>query len=101
MYPDLVIADYCLAKGELGTDVVARLRNELGVPIPAVLVSGDSSANAIAAMRAARAEVVLKPVLPEDLRVVVDLLLRRRDDGVSRGAPGEVSAVTEPIPDCQ
>ncbi len=51
-YPDLIVADYRLADGELGTQVIARLRNELGAPIPAMLVSGDASVTAIAAMRA-------------------------------------------------
>ncbi len=68
-YPDLVIADYRLAKSELGTDVIARLRNELGVTIPAVLVSGDS--------------FLLKPVLPEELRTLVEALLRVREPCVS------------------
>ena len=74
--PDLIVADYRLAHGELGTDVVARLRRELGMPIPALLISGDSSAAALSAMRAARCEVMLKPVLPGELRALSTQLLR-------------------------
>ena len=74
-YPDLIVADYRLAEGELGTDVIARLRDELGQPIPALLVSGDASVEAIAAMRGCTVEVLLKPVLPEELRARVAHLL--------------------------
>ena len=66
--PDLIVADYRLAGGELGTEVVARLRHELGVPIPALLISGDSSPAAVKVMRESRCEVMLKPVLPGELR---------------------------------
>jgi DNA-binding NtrC family response regulator len=74
--PDLIVADYRLAHGELGTDVVSRLRRELGMPIPALLISGDSSAAALSAMRASQCEVLLKPVLPSDLRAVAERLLK-------------------------
>ena len=33
-YPDLIIADYRLADGERGTEVVERLRDEFGVERP-------------------------------------------------------------------
>ena len=74
-YPDLIIADYRLAGGELGTAVIDRLRDELGLPIPAMLVSGDASAEAITAMGASRLDVLLKPVVPELLRVTAERLL--------------------------
>jgi two-component system, sensor histidine kinase len=73
--PDLIVADYRLADGELGTEVIDRLRDELGAPIPALLVSGDVSAEAIAAIRSCDVEVLLKPVLPGELRMLVERLL--------------------------
>jgi signal transduction histidine kinase len=76
-YPDLIVADYRLVDGELGTDVIARLRHELGLQIPALLVSGDASAEAFAAMRGCALDVLLKPVLPEALRMLVERLLAR------------------------
>jgi signal transduction histidine kinase/CheY-like chemotaxis protein len=76
-YPDLIVADYRLADGELGTDLIARLRDELGLQIPALLVSGDASAEAIAAMHGCALEVLLKPVLPEAFRVLAEHLLSR------------------------
>ena len=41
--PDLLITDYHLAGGELGTDVIAALRQG-GAIVPAVLITGDTSA---------------------------------------------------------
>jgi CheY-like chemotaxis protein len=41
-YPDLIVADYRLVSGELGTTVIERLRDEIGTDVPAVLVSGDA-----------------------------------------------------------
>jgi two-component system, sensor histidine kinase len=74
-YPDLVIADYRLAAGELGTRAIERLRDEFGVTIPALLVSGDASAEAILAMRTSRLDVLLKPVVPWLLRDTAERLL--------------------------
>ncbi|MGH8714394.1 MAG: ATP-binding protein [Casimicrobiaceae bacterium] len=74
-YPDLIVADYRLADGALGTDAVAILRAELGQPIPALLISGDASAGAFAAMRASALDVLLKPVPPGELRALAERLL--------------------------
>jgi CheY-like chemotaxis protein len=83
-YPDLIVADYRLAGGELGTDVIARLRHELGLQIPALLVSGDASAEALAAMHGCALDVLLKPVLPEALRMLVERLLARDTSAPAR-----------------
>jgi signal transduction histidine kinase len=77
-YPDLVIVDYRLARGELGTDVVARMRAELGMPLPAALISGDTSPVTLSVMRASGFEVLSKPVLARDLRMIAERLLKTR-----------------------
>jgi CheY-like chemotaxis protein len=74
-YPDLLIADYRLARDELGTSAIARLRHELGLTIPALLISGDSSAPALDALRASGVDFLLKPVLPEELKAEAERLL--------------------------
>src|SRR5207237_8858456 len=74
-YPDLVIADYRLAGEELGTEVVARLRHELGWAVPALLISGDSSTATLDVLRASGLEFLLKPVLPEELKMVSSRLV--------------------------
>jgi signal transduction histidine kinase/CheY-like chemotaxis protein len=74
-YPDLLIADYRLGGDELGTDAIARLRNELGLAIPALVISGDSSAPTLDALRASGVDFLLKPVLAEELRAEAERLL--------------------------
>lgn len=78
-YPDLIVADYRLAGDALGTDAVSLLRTELGQPIPTVLISGDASAEAFAAMRSTAPDVLLKPVLPGELRSLAERLLAASD----------------------
>ena len=73
-YPDLVVADYRLARGELGTEVIARLRSEIGSPVPALLITGDSTAVLGAASECA-CEVLIKPVLPGELKAASSRIL--------------------------
>ena len=82
-YPDLIVADYRLGGGALGTDAVALLRHELGLHIPAMLISGDSSTEAISAMREASLHVLLKPVLPPELHRLVERLLTPGDEAMA------------------
>ena len=82
-YPDLIVADYRLGGGALGTDAVALLRHELGQHIPAMLISGDSSTEAISAMREASLHVLLKPVLPQELHLLVERLLTHGDEATA------------------
>jgi two-component system, sensor histidine kinase len=78
-YPDLLIADYRLANEELGTDVVARLRCELGMLLPALVVSGDSSGATLDTLRRSGLDFLLKPVLPEELKTQIVRLLAGSD----------------------
>jgi DNA-binding NtrC family response regulator len=61
---------------------VALLRHELGLQIPAMLISGDggSPTEAISAMREASLHVLLKPVLPQQLHLLVERLLTHGDE---------------------
>lgn len=42
--PDLLITDYHLKDGELGTEVIATLRRRWGTNLKAILITGDTSA---------------------------------------------------------
>ncbi len=61
-YPDLIIADLRLADGASGVHAIARLRDELGAPIPALIVSGDVGVQATHDARAAGLALLRKPV---------------------------------------
>jgi signal transduction histidine kinase/CheY-like chemotaxis protein len=76
-YPDLVVADLRLAEGESGIRAVDRLRDELGVPVPALLVSGDTSPAAERDARTAGILLLPKPVVPAVLHAAALGLLAR------------------------
>ena len=76
-YPDLLVADLRLAEGEDGIEVVHRLRDELGVVVPALLVSGDTSPSAERDARVAGLPLLGKPVVPAALHAAAVGLLAR------------------------
>jgi CheY-like chemotaxis protein len=74
--PDLIIADYRLAGGAVGTDVVERLRRELDPEIPAILVTGSTGPERVSEADAKRYDLLLKPVNPEALREAISRKLQ-------------------------
>jgi CheY-like chemotaxis protein/anti-sigma regulatory factor (Ser/Thr protein kinase) len=84
-YPDLIVADLRLAEGRSGIDAVRRLRHELGTPIPAIIVSGDTGTRADREARAAGLMLLPKPVVAASLRAAAMALMTPRDAVVSGG----------------
>ncbi len=74
-YPDLVVADLRLAHGASGIAAVGRLRDELGIVLPALLVSGDTSPAAERDARMAGIMLLGKPVVPAVLHAAAASLL--------------------------
>jgi signal transduction histidine kinase len=74
--PDLMIVDYRLADERLGTDVIDELRIALDPEIPAIVVTGSSTSDLAERVRARGDDLLAKPVLPADLRAVIDARLR-------------------------
>ena len=74
--PDLIIADYRLAGGATGTDVIERLRRELDPEIPAILVTGSTGPERVSEADAKRYDLLIKPVNPEALRELIGRKLR-------------------------
>lgn len=84
--PDLIIADYRLAHGATGIQVVERLRDELGADIPAFLISGDTAPERLRDARVHGIHLLHKPVAPMQLRAMLNQLLKpahARGPGVS------------------
>jgi signal transduction histidine kinase len=75
--PDLIIADYRLGGGVVGTGVIERLRRELDPEIPAILVTGSTAPERVSEADASRYDLLLKPVQPETLRRLIEARLRR------------------------
>lgn len=73
--PDLIIADFHLDRGELGTQAVALLRDRFGPDIPAIILTADRSQPVAEIIREARCELMNKPARPAELRALVSHLL--------------------------
>jgi CheY-like chemotaxis protein len=74
--PDIgiLIVDYHLCDGELGTDAVASIRAILGPAVKAVLITGDTSGAADKMARDNNLITLRKPVKPDDLTALLHRL---------------------------
>jgi two-component system CheB/CheR fusion protein len=75
--PDLIIADYNLAKGETGPQAIARLREALGHNLPALILTGDISTGALRNIALENCAHLSKPARWEELTQVINRLLAR------------------------
>jgi PAS domain S-box-containing protein len=73
--PDLVITDYHLGAGELGTQVIADLRASVGTDVRAVLVTGDTSTLVKQMSGDPHLRIASKPVNAEELLGLLTALL--------------------------
>jgi len=73
--PQLLIADLRFGDARDGIDIVESLRLQLGRPVPALLVSGDTGASELLRVRSSRLPLLTKPVAPAKLRSVLRSLL--------------------------
>ncbi len=73
--PDLLITDYHLRDGELGTEVIAALRESLHAEVRAVLVTGDTSTVVKHMPNDPRLRIASKPIDAEQLLAVLKELL--------------------------
>jgi PAS domain S-box-containing protein len=73
--PDLLITDYHLRDGELGTEVIGAVRAALGKPVRAVLVTGDTSALIKEMHEQPDLRIVSKPVDADALLMLLRSLL--------------------------
>ena len=67
----ILIVDYHLCDGELGTDAVEAVRAILGTAVKAVLITGDTSGAADKVARDTDLRILRKPVKPHDLTTVL------------------------------
>jgi two-component system, sensor histidine kinase len=72
---DLLITDYHLRDGELGTEVITRLRARWGADLKAVLITGDTSAVVKELSGDPHLRVTSKPVDAEELLTLLQELL--------------------------
>jgi signal transduction histidine kinase/CheY-like chemotaxis protein len=79
--PDFVLSDYHLGACQTGTQVIERLRRVAGRPLPAALITGDTTPDQLEEMRASGLPVLQKPLAPARLRAVLTQALSSEDPG--------------------
>jgi len=80
--PDLIVADYGLRDGAVGTQAIVAVRHRFTSPIPAIIVSGSTSPAHMDEAKAVGAHLLLKPVMPAKLRTLIHFKLHQ---GVGSG----------------
>lgn len=65
--PDVLVSDYRLRAGEVGTQSIRHIRQTCGHAIPGVLLTGETAGTALRDAAAEGLLVVHKPVLPTEL----------------------------------
>jgi two-component system CheB/CheR fusion protein len=73
--PELLLADYNLPNGLSGLDLVVGLREAVGRDVPAIILTGDISAETKALVAGQHVPLVTKPVRETDLIMAIDGLL--------------------------
>jgi CheY-like chemotaxis protein len=73
--PELILADYHLDHGVVGSEVVKYLREHFAQSIPAVIISADRTDQCRRILRRLDAPLLNKPVKPGKLRAVLSQLL--------------------------
>ena len=74
--PDLIISDSRLADGKTGIEAIERLREALGVPVPAFVITGDTAPERLREASAGGFHLLHKPVSPMALRTTLNRLLK-------------------------
>ena len=75
--PDLIVADYGLRDGNVGTQAIAAVRERFKSRIPAIIVSGSTTAGHVEEAKAIDAHLLLKPVMPAKLRTLIHFKLHQ------------------------
>lgn len=73
--PDLILADYQMQSGKLGTDAIAEIRTRCRKEIAAIIITGDTSPEGVTAARASGFHWLIKPVRPAKLRALINFEL--------------------------
>lgn len=68
---DIVISDLRLADGEDGIDAIERVRSVYGAPLPALLITGDTSPDEVKRVHSSGHQVLFKPVRTKELYAVL------------------------------
>ena len=70
--PDIILADYRLREGRVGTEVIAKVRESCGRKIPGVILTGETGSECQTAVIALGLGLAFKPVTPRQLSVALE-----------------------------
>ena len=73
--PDVILSDYRLRDGWSGITAVRAVREACGVAVPAIILTGDTGAELMAAAKTEQLRILHKPVQPNDLRRQIEALI--------------------------
>ncbi|HYF87965.1 response regulator [Azospirillum sp.] len=73
--PDVILSDYRLRDGWSGITAVRAVREACGVAVPAIILTGDTGAELMAAAKAEQVRILHKPVQPNDLRRQIEAVI--------------------------
>jgi signal transduction histidine kinase len=76
--PELVIVDNRLREDRTGSDAVETVRREIGLPIPALIITGDTAPERLREAHAGGHTLMHKPVAPGRLRTFLRAARRAR-----------------------
>jgi signal transduction histidine kinase/CheY-like chemotaxis protein len=76
--PDVMICDYRLRDGETGLEAVRKVQAAVGVDVPAILVTGETSPDRIREAQDSGYLLLHKPLSHARLRAAVTNLIRRK-----------------------
>ena len=79
-YPDAIVSDFRLGQGASGIDAIKRIQHELGVAIPAMIITGDTAPKSLRVIQASGYCFLPKPVTAERLRMQLTKLLDTRGE---------------------
>ncbi|MCR6632006.1 MAG: ATP-binding protein [Magnetospirillum sp.] len=65
--PHLIVADYRLRDGRIGTEVIRSIRAACGAEIPSIVLTGETGHECVSEAESVGALVLHKPVTPHDL----------------------------------
>jgi len=77
-YPDAIVSDFRLGENQNGIDAVRRIEHELGMRIPAMIVTGDTAPKSLRVIQESGYRYLPKPVTAERLRAELGILLESR-----------------------
>ena len=77
--PHCIISDYRLPEGLTGTEVIRRIREMLKQDIPAAVLTGDISPEAIQKLQQSSCKVLFKPVRSDELFRAINQMIGNQD----------------------